>query len=319
MELPVVFIHRGYSAYLEFSLRQAKAACPGSEIILLGDASNDRFDFVTHAHAADFFESASRFAGLYRHISTNSREYELFCFQRWFVLEDFLRGSGRAGPVFVCDSDVMLYSDLAALRATRFKDCEVGLSSLNDLSYSAATSYWTLDALSSLNRFMEGFYGDEAKLSETEALWKSRWAEGRLGGYCDMSVIADFRRAFPSMKLSNLVDVFDGAAFDDQVNSPEGYKRTFAFKRGAKAFVWRGGVPYCRDAESGEDVRFLCVHCQGPAKYMMASLYTGPDFPGRRKLVFKFAFLNFLAYWYKTLKLRSRFAFLFNLLAKLKG
>ena len=49
MPIPIVFIHRGYSDYMEYSLRQARAAVPdGTEIFLLGDRNNDRFDFVNH-------------------------------------------------------------------------------------------------------------------------------------------------------------------------------------------------------------------------------------------------------------------------------
>ncbi len=319
MSLPIVFIHKGYSSYLEFSLRQAKHACPNSEIILLGDSLNDRFDFVTHVDIGEHFKGAEAFASVYRHVSSNPHGYELFCFQRWFILEEFLRSSGRSQEAFVCDSDVLLYSDLDRIADLHFRGHDLCLSFLDDKVYSAATSYWKLPALASLCRFMEGFYKDSARTSAIEELWKERWAQGRLGGYCDMSIITDFCKSEPQLKLSNLVDVFEGSTFDNQVNTPDGYGCSYLFKRGAKVFSWRDGVPYCRSLKDGCEIRFHSIHFQGPAKFKTSGFYGGPDFPGRRLLALKFMLLNFMAFWYGALKIRYRFAFLFKLIASLKG
>ena len=73
--MAIVFIHGGYSPYLEFSLRQARAADPAADLVLLGDADNDRFPFLRHvdASAAPFREAAAPVARVYEHWSTNRR------------------------------------------------------------------------------------------------------------------------------------------------------------------------------------------------------------------------------------------------------
>lgn len=50
----------------------------------------------------------------------------------------------------------------------------------------------------------------------------------------------------------------------------------------------------------------------------MAAYYTEPDFKGKPKLTIMFRFLDFLSFWYKIFKIRSRFAFIFDMVFKLK-
>lgn len=88
--MSIVFIHRGYSPYLEFSLRQAAAASPESEIVLLGDARNDRFPLVRHVDTAKPLFAGVGLGAAYRHRSTNGEAFERACFDRWLVLEAFL-------------------------------------------------------------------------------------------------------------------------------------------------------------------------------------------------------------------------------------
>lgn len=111
MSLPIVFIHKGYSDYMEYSLRQAKYSNPDSELILLGDEANDRFDFITHVNMKNYSSSANDFAKFYKHYSTNPYHYELFCIQRWFILNEYMNEK-NIDKCFVCDTDVMIYSNI---------------------------------------------------------------------------------------------------------------------------------------------------------------------------------------------------------------
>ena len=83
MSFPIVFIHTGYSDYMEYSLRQAKHTNPDTEIILLGDDVNDRFPFVTHVNIKDYFNGASEFAKIYKHYSTNPYSYNSRVSSEW--------------------------------------------------------------------------------------------------------------------------------------------------------------------------------------------------------------------------------------------
>src|SRR5262249_30828755 len=65
--LPIVFVHRSDSEHLRYALAQAKTSNPNSAIYLLGDASNNRYDFAEHRDLRDYFAGADEFAKIYRH------------------------------------------------------------------------------------------------------------------------------------------------------------------------------------------------------------------------------------------------------------
>lgn len=114
MGIPIVMIHRGADPFLAYTLRQAKQSNPESEIILIGKQANLAFcsGIATHAMVDEFMDGANEFAKHYQHLSTNSHEYNLFCFQRWFILLDYMRRR-RIQRCWYLDSDVMLYTDVS--------------------------------------------------------------------------------------------------------------------------------------------------------------------------------------------------------------
>lgn len=315
MNLPIVFIHRGYSSYLEFSLRQAKFMNADSEIILLGDASNNKFDFVTHVNIQDYFKQAEDFAKIYKHYSTNPYTYELFCFQRWFILSELMTSKAYK-EVFVCDSDILLYSNVDELAKNYFNNYDFGASIHSEEISSAEVSFWRLEIVHDFCSFMIKSYSNELSLLKIREFYESLQAQKELGGYCDMSIIHDYIKQFTG-KLANIQHVIQDAACDSNIGSPIGGSCEYKFKYGKKKFLWKNNFPYCYNKDLGKNIKFLLIHFQGPAKYLMASYYTGPAFKGILALKFKFSWLNFMAFWYKTLNIRYRFAWLFNFIFNL--
>jgi hypothetical protein len=103
-KLPIVFLHNTNSDYLKYSLGQAKHSDPESRIYLIGDISNDCYDFVEHHSFSNYFQGALDFSKIYRHYNTTSYEYEIFCFQRWYILLEFLVNNQIEKCLYV-DSD----------------------------------------------------------------------------------------------------------------------------------------------------------------------------------------------------------------------
>ncbi|MBN2640714.1 MAG: hypothetical protein JXR78_03590 [Victivallales bacterium] len=322
MYIPIIFIHQGYSSYLEFSLRQARYFCPDSEIILLGDDSNDCFDFITHINIHDFHESADAFAAVYKHCSTNPYSYELFCFQRWFILEEFIRKSGKYDQVFVCDSDVLLYSDIDKLAKRYWQDYELGLIIYSDDKYSIGISYCTETVLNRFCEFTTRQYTEDNNFSRIQARWDEIVSSGQPGSYCDMCAIESFcKENDGELKYFNITKYAHHGTFDFHINIPNCWEQDmYRFRWGRKRFAWRQKCPYSMHVGINRYAKFHCIHFQGPAKYLIASFYTAPPFKGMFKLKIRYFFLNFMAFWYKTLKIRYRFAFVFNyIFSKDKG
>lgn len=121
MYMPIVFIHRGNEAFVPYTLRQAEESNPHADIFFLGNEENEGAisGRVSFFRAADYGEGASDFAEVYQHLSTNSYVYNLFCFQRWFILRDFMR-KNRIDRCCYLDTDVMLYTDINDPRFAKF-------------------------------------------------------------------------------------------------------------------------------------------------------------------------------------------------------
>ena len=112
---PIIVLHRGANDYLRVCLSQAKFSNPNSRVILLGDESNVNIAKeagVEHYLINDYFKQAQEFQKIYRHYSTNPYDFELFCFQWWFVIGEFIE-KNNIDKFLHIDSDVLLYADFS--------------------------------------------------------------------------------------------------------------------------------------------------------------------------------------------------------------
>ncbi|MDD4395802.1 MAG: hypothetical protein PHQ33_07950, partial [Bacteroidales bacterium] len=146
---PIIFVHRGYSDYMEFSLRQAVAASPDGIIILLGDESSPEIAGVRRimSHAYEN-ETLAEFRKHYRHMSYNPEAFERICFERWLLIAELFRRE-KLDAAFVVDTDVMIYADLSKLANSFDENVKCGFSevlgNIDDSVYeplSGHSSYW---------------------------------------------------------------------------------------------------------------------------------------------------------------------------------
>ena len=113
-ELPLVFIHIGYQAYVEAAVRAT--ALVHRPIVVLGDVSMSCLGEIEGVEFVDVsawrnepdIERARR---VYVHRSSNGAAYESFCFERIFLLRRFLT-SRNLERAFHLDSDCVLLEPL---------------------------------------------------------------------------------------------------------------------------------------------------------------------------------------------------------------
>lgn len=109
----IIFLHKGSAYYLSIAVAQAKKTNPNVEIILLGDKLNENVYGCKHYHLTNYFKEAGYFAKKFVNYSPNPKDYELFCFQRWFVIKELLKSNPEYDDGFLyCDSDTMLFSNI---------------------------------------------------------------------------------------------------------------------------------------------------------------------------------------------------------------
>jgi hypothetical protein len=282
MNIPLIFIHQGYSDYLNYTLRQAHFSNPNAEIILIGDEFNDKFDFVKHYSIVDYQKNADIFAGIYQHMSFNAHCFELICFKRWFILEDFMMRRRLQGA-FVFDTDVMIYSNLAGMAADLLDLGNNGFAGTGESSLSPHVIFWQINTLSSFNQFLLGSYSTPEVMEKYQHKWSRHVNNNLAGGICDMTALCLFNQAV-HVQHQDLLKIENNAVFDHNINESNNLSgNEFVKAYGQKLIAWHGNQPYGIRKSDNREIRFHALHLQGHAKLLLDKYYRGPDFPKRRK------------------------------------
>ena len=260
--LPIVFIHYGNKDYLRYSLAQAKRSNPESTVYLLGDATNDCYEFVEHRPFSNYFEGAAEFAKLYRHFNTLRHYYNLFDFQRWFILREFLDARHLTKCLYL-DSDTMLYADVTADRQ-KFKHFDF------TLSRKTSGNTFFLNRVEALNEFckvLTNIYNKKERYfyDKMVAQYAVRRKNNLEGGACDMTAFELYSEAHFG-EIGEVALIIDGSVYDPGINDPN---PGFVMRNGIKKVVWKSGDPYGIHSRTGEEIRFNSLHFQGRAKRLM--------------------------------------------------
>lgn len=267
-KLPIVFLHNTNSYYLKYSLGQAKHSNPGSPIYLIGDDSNDCYNFVKHHSFSNYFQGAADFSKIYQHYNTTIYKYEVFCFQRWFILLEFLVNN-RMEKCLYLDSDTMLYADITE-EQKKFSQFDF------TLSYKTCGSIFFLNRVEALAEFCqfltdiytkkERFYFD--RMLAHYMVFKKN---GMPGGACDMTAF-DFYSYDHFGEIGEVSQIIDGSVFDPGINvSNPG----FEMEKGIKKIIWKDAVPHGIQLRTSNKIKFNSLHFQGDTKRLMREYYTG--------------------------------------------
>lgn len=258
-KLPALFICQGDREHLKFSLLQARISNEAGGVILLGDRSTESLHNIAHFNLFDFYRSASRFARHYKHLSSNNHFVELFCFQRWFVLLDFMI-QHSLDRVFHLDTDVLLYDDLEST-CRDFQNTDFTFQKMTS-GHSCLVN--SVQALQKLCDFMLNYYVDSKKLHSLESKFQEHLKGGGVGGISDMYLLKLFSES-RAARIADGTEIVNGAVFDHNIGFGDGY----LVSGGMKTIIWRDGKPYGLKLDTQKLVRFRTLHFQGNAKEWM--------------------------------------------------
>ncbi len=270
MNAPIIFIHRGSSKYLHFSIRQAKRYNPDSTIFLISDVppEDSWSELVEFIHLSHFSKDLDRFEKRYVHIAHTDVIYERFCMSRWLIMRALAREKSLKKLVHL-DSDVLLFENVET-SLHRFKNCDFTLS----LGQSGHNSFWqNMSALDNFCEYMMGFYnGTNDSLIEEVLGWFYRIlkSENTEYGLCDMYFLKSFVSQKPQYNVGESATITDGAMYDNNINMFN-ENDTFVpnLERNAKQIFWKEGLPYGVREDTREYVFFKSLHFQGQAKYLL--------------------------------------------------
>lgn len=299
----IFFIHKGNSWYLKYTLSQMRYFNPDSEIILLGDKSNNKYNFVTHYDISDYTQGIEDFAAIYKHLSPNGFSYEIFCFQRWIILNNFIKKHKVEDCFFYFDSDVLVFSNIQEI-ISAFKLCDFDIT----ISHEESPHCLFFHDLRILQKFVDylfDLYQNEKLLQKLIKHYENRKNTGslqKLGGVSDMTAFYNFSKCSDINALDITKIIVDKKSCDHNINVSDGYKMNniLNIKKIKKMHVGNSIYPYCIEKKSNELIRFLFLHFQGNAKRLITEYYSGKKF----KML---AFFNFRSFVQKIFSFKKYF------------
>jgi hypothetical protein len=267
MAIPIIYFHHGNPDYLKYSLKQARHYNPDSTVYLLGDKRNNKYPFITHVLTAKYEAATAKFREIYEHRSTNSANYELNCFLRWFYIKAFCEEKGIGAFIYL-DSDVLTYQNFTEL-VPLFKGARIA-NTCDDTGMPAFTYFRDYQTISHFCDYLLHCYSDPDAIAKIEAIYAPFKNDPQLmGGISDMVLFHLYFQDHPEGAIK--VDlVTDEIAVDSNINRPDGYET----ENGIKKIYWRNNLPYGKNIGNDRLVRFATLHYQGEAKHAMRKHYT---------------------------------------------
>ncbi|TWU57841.1 hypothetical protein [Rubripirellula reticaptiva] len=265
MSMPIIFVHSGKAEHLYIATRQARISNPDADVVLIGDSSNQRLKWPTqHYQIDDYNQDIRQFQAHYRHRSPNPPSFEMFCFERWFVVAKWMR-EHHVDKAWVCDSDLMIFSDLKSI-AKKFASFDLGISFISGHSLMINR----LDCLDGFCDFINRMYADpdqQQKFDDLFANSPSIWDRS----ISDMTALTHYTRTIPD-RVIDLATIQDSSVFDFHIRHLDG----FAGKK-SKQIDWRDSKPFGVHPDHTDPIRFHTLHFQGRAKQSMHAYASNPD------------------------------------------
>ena len=270
----IIFVHSGEQKYFNYVLRQAKKTNKEKKIFVIGNGFITNINGINYVDKNDFNIS---FSDIYMHLSSNDIAFELMCFERWFLIRDFML-MNKIDFVYACDSDLMIYDNLSLFeskfRNYSFGYCRVKNQDNKRWSASAHFSFWNKEYICLFCKFLEEFYCTEKHQILLEK-WQYHQNNELPGGVCDMTLLYLFSKDNNNV-FFNLSESFDGNVCDDNINSCENYDRCeykYDTIKNMKDIYFKNKKPYGFNEVLSKKVSFLTLHFQGGAKEMIEEFY----------------------------------------------
>jgi len=277
----IVYIHFGSSYYQKYSLHQSHHTNPASDIYLVSDNDSIKYPFLKNIDIQRFNTTAKEFAKSYKHLSTNLFDYELFCFQRWFILNEISKEFGFEKLLYL-DSDVMLFENVPQdlERYTPFS-FTIANGSSPHICYFPDTK-----VLDEFCTFLMEMYTSPVYMEKMDAKHRHHQEHNEAGGVCDMTAF-DYFQQFKGYKALELTEVRNDSVYDNNINMADGF--VFDEKNRIKKIEFENKRPFGLTTGTRKRIAFKALHFQGgDAKKFMPLFYQYADLEPEKKQDFAF-------------------------------
>lgn len=259
---PIVYIYYGNPDYIKYSISFAKRFC-GDNFIILSD--HKEFPRTNTLLFSQYENNVIKFIkSIYKHISTNGYNVELFCFLRWFYILEFMKAEG-INRVFHCDTDVAIVKNATEI-IEAYSQYELVATSGNGSKMSPHCLFVNRNVLESLCDYMIFYIKNGYKVDEQKVIEKIN--RGEPSAINDMSALTKFYYSFIGNKLdaTNKCHNF----LDHNINCKERF--CYDDIDSVKSIYIQNGQVFFKE-EDGSFVDVATIHFQGQAKNKLELFY----------------------------------------------
>lgn len=269
--IPLIFIHTGNQEYLKYTITQAEKY--NECVYLIGDDSNRNFCKKWVDSKEYLEEEYFEFEKTYKHMSSNSKEFELGCFARYYLAYSFAQKNNLETFMFL-DSDLMVYKNFSELNWEGF-DAALSIQYSQEpyiWTVSVHCSYWTIKTMRSFLDFLMKAY--ENNIDDLNKKWEYHLKNNIPGGICDMTLVYLWYKSHSELHFYNTTQISKGTVFDHFLHQTEGYKngefRVNNFLE-MKKLKFVDGIPYTMHND-GDWIQTYTIHAQGKRKMYLREL-----------------------------------------------
>ena len=266
---PIIFVHKGIQEYFILALKQARKYNPDARIIVIGDQDEDKYpDFVEFYNLNDLTSNELiEFRKLYVHKSVNDYNYEIFCFERWFLILELIKRLNIEAFLHL-DSDIFIYcnakEEFEKYKNYKFTYCGMVKKTAVQPVDSGHSSYFnSCKALEGFTNFILDFYKNVCNDNSF------KFAQSK--HISDMSLITWYEKEV-KYNCVNKYTPFDESSWDFVLRLDCQNLNVKSLK-----FYINKGLLYAY-LPNGRKINFKTLHFQGRTKILMKPLYNKKQF-----------------------------------------
>lgn len=272
ISIPTVVVHRGYKSYVKHCVQLTSKK---NLIYIIG--SRD-LEFLTNINKNIKFIDIDKYANkkeireyekFFTNYSTYNLEFAWYCFERIFILEEFLKDFSFS-KAFHIDSDNAVFVDVNKINFEKNIAYHVSQFQNNlNMNASVHSALLDLDFCEQYKQLYNDIYMNKSKFELIEEKYKHHLNNNLKGGVVDMTLYYLLDK-YKLINIQNLMKpVFDNEGnknvFINNINMSEGFNslNNFEMKR-KKIKIYKKN--FVKDIVNQEFLKLASMHFQGTAK-----------------------------------------------------
>ena len=249
-----------------------------NKVYLIGDHTNNSFGpHITHVNVESLdSKEAQVFKKYFVNYSTNSAIGEYVCFERFFILREFMKKFGFDKIAYV-DSDCVLLEDISKV-AKNIK-CAMSMQIVDNPMHMVScihNSILSIELCDTFIKLCKDIYINQSQKHLIQDKIKFHADTKSPGGVCDMTLcyIITRDRLVEDIVDTNVPMEYEGepCVFDHHIGIPYGFEGEDTYIMDTTKRLSKKNGKYYISTKSGKTVRLLSMHFSGRFKQFLINI-----------------------------------------------